>query len=123
MGTWRGGPSNCEVLVKWTKRIAPHSTKSTSPHVRWVLGFHSPESLGTKFPDRRKEKKPIQRAAHGQVTRGIEVDEGLEGYQVCDGEVSFWLRCLQVTANSFEATCQGREICCCYRGLDSNPNL
>jgi hypothetical protein len=36
--------------------------------------------------------------------RGIEVDKGLKGDQVCNNEVSFRLRCLQVTANSFKAT-------------------
>jgi hypothetical protein len=55
--------SNCKVLVKWTERTAPCSTKSTLLCVRSVLRFHSPLSLGTKFPDRRKEKKPTQRAA------------------------------------------------------------
>jgi hypothetical protein len=59
----------------------------------------------------------------GQVTREIEVDKKSEDDQVHDGEVSFQLKCLQVTANSFKIMCQGREICRCHRGLDSNPNI
>jgi hypothetical protein len=45
-----------------------------------------------------------------QVTRGIEVDKGSEGDQVCNSEVSFLLRCLQVTANSFEVCAKARKF-------------
>jgi hypothetical protein len=90
--------------------------------------------VGTGFPFSFKLRNQVSRSKEGeethtegspagQVTRGIEVDEGSEVDQVCDGEVSFQLRCLQVAANSFEATCQGREICRCHRDLDSNPNI
>jgi hypothetical protein len=71
---------------------------------------------------KKGEETHTEGSPAGQVTRGIEVDKGLEGDQVRDGEVSFRLRCLQVKANSFEATCQGQEICRCHRDLDSNPN-
>jgi hypothetical protein len=90
--------------------------------------------VGTGFPfsfkfrnqvsgSKEGEETHTEGSPAGQVTRGIEVDEGSESDQVRDGEVSFRLKCLQVTANSFEATCQDWEICCCHRDLDSNPNI
>jgi hypothetical protein len=72
--------------------------------------------VGTGFPfsfkfrnqvsgSKEGEETHTEGTPAGQVMRGIEVDKRLEGDQVHDGEVSFQLRCLQVMANSFEATC------------------
>ena len=63
MGTSMVGPLNWLVLVKQMCKIAPRSTKLTLPRVRWAPGFQDPLSFGTKFPDQRKEKKPMHRAA------------------------------------------------------------
>jgi hypothetical protein len=90
--------------------------------------------VGTGFPfsfklrnqisgSKKGEETHAEGGPAGQVTRGIEIDEGSEGDQVLNSEVSFRLRCLQVTANSFEAMHQGWEICCYHRDLDSNPNI
>jgi hypothetical protein len=63
--------------------------------------------VGTRFPFSFKLRNQVSRLKEGeethtegspagQVMKGIEVDKGLEGDQVHDGEVSFRLRCLQV---------------------------
>ena len=90
--------------------------------------------VGTWFPSSFKLRNQISGSKEGEEThtecgpegkdtRGTEVDEGPELDQMFDGEVGFGSRRREATPNSFEATSQGREICCRHRDLDSDPNV
>jgi hypothetical protein len=90
--------------------------------------------VGTGFPSSFKLRNQVAGSKEGEethaesgplgkVTRGMEVDEGPERDQVVEGEVSLRLRGPQVSANSREASSQGRELCLAHREFDSNHDV